>query len=529
MNRLTPWLAGAMLVITFSSGLAGQATDARPLSLEEALRLARPASEAVGLARVAVDRARGQHQVARSGLLPQLTGSLSYTRQLRSQFENVFGSTEPDTASVPAPSSCDAFAADPTRPIGDRLEALERSVACVTTVNPFGSFSNLPFGQRNTYTLGLSASQMIFDGGRTLGQIRAANAGRASAAIGVTAAEAQLIVDVVNAYYDAALGDRLVEIATTALAQSDTTLAQTRLRHELGTVAEFDLLRATVARDNQRPVVIQAQTRRDLAHLRLRQVLDLKGDEPLTLTTALTDTALSSTPSLAAMASASPDTAAANRATVRQAAEAVRAQEGLDQASRAQRLPALTLSSQYTRIAYPSRAFPAWDEFLTDWNVALGVQVPIFTGGRLSGDRTQARAAVAEAKLRYQQASKAAALDGYNAVAQRDAALAAWAASDGTATQAARAYQIAELRFREGISTQTELLDARLALQQAETNRAQAARDLQIAKVRLALLADLPLGAGDAGNASQAAAPASSQTQVAPRAATAPTGNQRLP
>ena len=529
MRRLRPWFASAVLLTALNTGLTGQATDARPLSLEEALRLARPASEAVALARVAVDRARGQHQVARSGLLPQLSGSLSYTRQLRSQFENVFGSSEPDTASVPAPSSCDAFAADPTRPIADRLDALERSVACVTTVNPFGSFSNLPFGQRNTYTLGLTASQMVFDGGRTLGNIRAANAGRSSAAIGVTSAEAQLIVDVVNAYYDAVLGDRLLEIATTALAQSDTTLAQTRLRHDLGTVPEFDLLRATVARDNQRPVVIQAKARRDLAHLRLRQHLDLRGDEPLVLTTALTDTALASTPSLAAMASASPDTAAANRATVRQAAEAVRAQEGLDQASRAQRLPALTLSSQYTRIGYPSRGFPAWDEFLTDWNVALGVQVPIFTGGRLRGDRTQARAAVAEAKLRHQQATKAAALDGYNAVAQRDAALAAWSASEGTANQAARAYQIAELRFREGISTQTELLDARLALQQAETNRAQAARDLQIAKVRLALLADLPLGAQDAGIVQPSAAPAPSPPQAAPRAATATTGNQRLP
>lgn len=529
MNRLTSWVAGLVLVTSFSPGLAGQAPNPRPLSLEEALRLARPASEAVALARVAVDRARGQHQVARSGLLPQLNGSLSYSRQLRSQFENAFGTPEPDTASVPAPSSCDAFAPDPTRPLADRLDALERSVACVTTVNPFASFGNLPFGQRNTYTLGLTASQLLFDGGRTFGNIKAANAGRASAAIGVTAAEAQLILDVVNAYYDAALGDRLLEIAETALAQSDTTLIQTRLRYELGTVPEFDLLRATVARDNQRPVVIQTRTRRDLAHLRLRQFLDLRSNEPLTLTTALTDTALASTPSLAEMASASPDTAAAGRASVRQAAEAVRAQEGLDQASRAQRLPALTLSSQYTRIGYPSRGLPAWNEFLTDWNIALGLQVPIFTGGRISGDRTQARAAVAEAKLRHQQVTKAAALDGYNAVAQRDAALAAWAASEGTANQAARAYQIAELRFREGVSTQTELLDARLALQQAETNRAQAARDLQVAKVRLALLADLPLGSADAGPAMPTTGSAPSQTQAAPSAATATPGNQRLP
>jgi len=38
-------------------------------------------------------------------------------------------------------------------------------------------------------------------------------------------------------------------------------------------------------------------------------------------------------------------------------------------------------------------------------------------------------------------------------------------------------------------------LDARLLLQQTQVNRAQAARDLQVARARVALLPSLPLGA----------------------------------
>jgi hypothetical protein len=38
------------------------------------------------------------------------------------------------------------------------------------------------------------------------------------------------------------------------------------------------------------------------------------------------------------------------------------------------------------------------------------------------------------------------------------------------------------------------LSDSRLALQSAQANRAQAARDLQLARVRVALLPDLPIG-----------------------------------
>ncbi len=481
------------VAVMTQSGNAQQ-TVPRTLSLEEALQLARPASEAVALARVGIQRAHGQQLQARSDLLPQISGAFSYTRQLKSQFDNLFGGTQDTTATVPAPSRCDAFTGNPNKPIAERLTDLENAVACATTVNPFAGFSKLPFGRKNTYTVGFSGSQLLFDGGRVFGQMKAADAGRASASIALTAAEAQLVLDVVQAYYDAALSERLVAIAEATLSQADTTLTQTRLRREVGTAPEFDVLRATVARDNQRPLVIQARTQRELAQVHLRQLLNIPIDLPLTLTTELSDTTMSRVPTLAQIASASPDTAAGHRSAVRQAVEAVRAQEGLNASSRAQSLPAVSLSSQYSRLAYPSNGLPGWSEFLTDWKLTLGAQVPIFTGGRIKGDRIQAKAGLDEAKLRHSQITKAAELDGRNTLASLEAAQSNWIASEGTAAQATRAYQIADLRFREGLSTQTELLDSRIALQQAEVNRAQAARDLQIARVRVSLLADLPLG-----------------------------------
>jgi outer membrane protein TolC len=52
------------------------------------------------------------------------------------------------------------------------------------------------------------------------------------------------------------------------------------------------------------------------------------------------------------------------------------------------------------------------------------------------------------------------------------------------------------VRYREGLSTQIELADSRLLREQAEVNRAMALRDVQVARARLALLADLPLSSG---------------------------------
>lgn len=485
-------LLGAALLLGSPAGVAAQTpSPPRPLSLEDALQLALPASEVVGLARAAVTRARGEQLRARSEFLPQLSGSASYSRLLKSQYSG-FATT--DSSAGPArPNSCDRFFSDPQRPIAERVDSLERSLECVSAVNPFGSLGSLPFGRANTWNLGLSLSQSLFSGGRVPGQAQTANAGRRSADIGLTAAEAQLTLDVVQTYFDAALARQLAAIAQTALDQADSTLRETALRRSLGTVPEFDLLRARVTRDNQRSQAIQRGADRDLAELRLKQLLDLPSTQPISLLTAPDDSALAKTPSLSALIAEEGDTATERRAPVRQAAQGVMAQEGVLKVARSQRYPSVAVTSAYGRVAYPSSALPGWNDFLTNWNVAVGLQLPLFTGGRITGDNLVARAGLEEARLRLRQTSESAQLDALNSLQQLASAREALRASDGTEEQAERAYQIAALRFREGISTHTELLDARLSLEQARANRAVAARDVQVARMRLALIARLPL------------------------------------
>ena len=100
-----------------------------------------------------------------------------------------------------------------------------------------------------------------------------------------------------------------------------------------------------------------------------------------------------------------------------------------------------------------------------------------------------------------------------SAWAELIAARAAWEATAGTVQQATRAYEIADVRYRAGVSTQLELSDSRLLLQQADANRALAARDLQVARARVALLPELPLGGG--GATGGAARPATGQGTLA--------------
>jgi len=500
--------------VTLAQAQDPQGPPVRSLSLVEALELAERESEAVGIAQSDLARAEGEKRRARSSYFPQLTGSASYTRTLRSQFSAL--QSEDEGPSAPPPEECDAFVPRPGLPVEERLDSLEAAVECASNADPFaGLGDDLPFGRENSYRFGLSFSQTLFSGGRVTGQTQAANAGVRSAAIGLTAARAQLLLDVTRAYYDAALGDRLVAIAQATLQQADTTLSQARLARQVGNQSEFDLLRARVTRDNQRPVVIQRQAARDLAYYQLKNLLNLPPEQPLELTSELVDTAMVRTARLAELVQTPADTGTDVRAPVRQASEAVTSQQGLLRAARGQRWPQVSLTSDYAEFGYPSDVSPFGTNYLSDWVVAVGVQVPLFTGGRVKGDVAVAQAGLEQARLQLQQTRELAQLDARNTQLQLQAAVAAWDASAGTEEQADRAYQIAEIRYREGISTQTELNDLRIQLAQAQANRAQAARDLQVARMRLALLPSLPLGS------SPGAAPSTTGTTPA---VTAPGG-----
>jgi outer membrane protein len=498
------WAAVCLAIaLGAAPAIAQQEVPAGPLTLEQVLALAESRSEAIAIAATGVQRAQGEQIRARSGLYPQLSAAASYDRSLASEFQGIF-----DDANF---GGGDSGTDD-------------------------GGLEDLPFGRANTWRVSLSFSQNVYSGGRLAAQGAVAAAGREAADLGVTTARGQLLFDVTQAYYDAALSDRLVAIAEASFAQAGATLRQTQAGFDAGTQPEFEVLRARVTRDNQSPVVIRQRVNRELALLRLKQLLDLPQDYDLRLADSLSDERLAPPPAFAprlvsieaAMPAAEPvdgrlmsppEPSLTERTAVSEIAATVRLREASLALTAAQGKPSVALNSTYSRIAYPSGFFPTFDR--SNWTVGASLNVPILTGGRQRGDEQVARAELDQARIQLRQTQELAALDTRSALAELVAARAAWEASAGTVQQAGRAYQIADVRYREGVSTQLELSDSRLLLQQAEANRAQAARDLQVARARVALLPDLPLGIG--GAAAPRQQPQPRQTIPAPQQ-TAPGG-----
>jgi outer membrane protein len=510
---------------------------AGPLSLEHALTLAESRSESVAIARNAVRRTDGEDVRARSGRYPQLSASATYERSIVNEFSGVFDS---DASGPPCPS----YALNTQASLDARVGEIERAIDCGAIGGGlFGGgsgggsgLSNLPFGRANTWRATLSLSQSVYSGGRLGLQSALVTVGRESAELGVTAARAQLAFDVTQAYYDAALSDRLVAIAEATVEQAGATLRQTQAGFDAGTQPEFEVLRARVGRDNQTPLLIRQRINRELAFQRLKQILELPVDADLRLADVLGDESVAPPPVFAERVARAEKAIGAvadpvsfglqagaplpERTAVSEADAAVRLRETALRLTEAERKPSVAFTSTYSRIAFPSGVFPSFER--SNWAIGAAMSVPILTGGRQRGDEMVARADVEQARLQHQQVGELAALDTRSAWAELVAARSVWEASAGTVQQAARAYQIADVRYRAGVSTQLELSDSRLLLQQAEANRAQAARDLQVARARVALLPDLPLGSTTAG-AQRAPAPAQTapQTQAGAQARSA--------
>ena len=434
------------------------AQQTAPITLDRAISMATEESERLRGARAAVDQAEGERRRARSGLFPQLSASAGYFRTLATEFSAAFES--------------------------EGLEEVAR---------------DLPFGRANLWQIRLSLSQNIYSGGRIGARTDLAKASRFAADNNLITTQGQLELDVARAYYDAILADRFVVIAETTIEQAERTASQVAAGFRAGTRAEFDVFQAQVDRDNLVPDLYRARAQRDIAYLRLKQVLEIPPDEAITLTSDL-DTENLPVPTRYADRFREMEARFAvdrvpviGRSATDAAAALVQRQEANLKGVRAERRPAIAGVTDYANVTYPTGWFTDFGDIRTNWLVGIELNVPILTGGRQKSDEAIARAQLEAQRAEYELAGELADLDARIAWTELQSAQATWQASAKTVDLARRSSEIAEIRFQAGVSTLLEMSDARLQWEIARANQAQAARDLQVARIRLALLPYLPI------------------------------------
>lgn len=462
------WMVGAALALAAPGAAWGQ--DSVELSLPEAVSRALGESQEVRLARAQVEIAETQVRETRAGALPQVNATLAYTRTFASAFEGSGGFELPDSL---------RFQPDTTASLAERVRYLERRAPLAGLAGIGALFSDLPFAQENVYSAQLTGSQVLYSGGRTGAALRISRDFREAARLMLAEEEAEIELRVRTAYYRALLARELEEIALAALEQAEAFLAQERLRLSAGRASELEVLRAEVSRDNLRPQVVEAQNLAQLAVLDLKRLVDLPLGAPVRLTTPLEAAeAAARAPALAAEATAGRAAVAAAERQVAMREEGIRIARGAF-------LPSVNLQMNYGRQLFPTGALRFDGDWRTDWTATVAVQVPIFSGGRRLAELQTARIEAERARLQLAQLREGVQLEFEQAAGERERARAAIAARRTTVAAAERVHELTELRYRQGLSTQLEVSQARLELLQARTNLARAEADFLIADAAL--------------------------------------------
>ena len=457
-------------------------TTGEPLTLDAAIERALEESEEVRLARAQLDVARARTQVAWSTALPEVNTQLAYTKTLRSVFESAGGGfTLPDSLQ---------FEPDPSLPLEERVAYLEDQ----TPNAAFGAlgslFSDLPFGNENTWVAAMTAVQPLFAGGRIRSMIESAEFAEDAAEATYNEAAADVVLSVRESYYAAAVASEAARIVEASLELARGHLQSVRLREDAGLASELELLRAEVEVENLLPQIVEAQNLEQLALLNLSRLVNLPVDADIMLTTPLV-------PADSAVVQALLDEELLPLDQVREELrrrEAVRAGEAMVEAAdeqvdiaRSAFWPSVYLSANLSRQAFPEATitFPTGAEWRDDWSVALALEWPLFQGMRRSALLNEAQAMYDQAALQLEQVREGVDLQYQNALGDFERARAQLGAAERTVHQATRVYDLTEMRFEEGLATQLDVDDARQALQEARLNQVQAYHDVWVARARM--------------------------------------------
>ncbi|MDO9068239.1 MAG: TolC family protein, partial [Deltaproteobacteria bacterium] len=137
--------------------------------------------------------------------------------------------------------------------------------------------------------------------------------------------------------------------------------------------------------------------------------------------------------------------------------------------------------------------FSGSDEWNKNWDLGVSASWPLFDGGSGLGRIKEARANARQLRLAKQQVEdwiRLEVLAGYLTLKASEKAI---FSQQLAGEQAQEALKIARARYESGQATNLDVLDAQLALTQAQTNRIQAVHDYLVSLAKLEKAVGTPL------------------------------------
>jgi outer membrane protein TolC len=441
------------------------------LTLDEAVAISLKQGHELGMTEAAEEAARARMWQARAAFLPSVSASASYTKLDEipymdgSQFGNMFGPL--------------------IAPFQELYDQGLISDDAMAGLQQGGGSDKIYLGDDDVYSIGVTVTQPIFTGGALWSAKDAAGHGLRAAEYNTARARHQTRYDATEAYVMLVQAKAALAVMDGAVLQMRSHLNDLEAMFEEGMVLERDIMQARVQMSS---VELDRSSMRYTVSLAEAALAFQLGLEPGTRIDAvdglerpighssslddLTERALRGRPDLLSMR------------------ESVGAADNVVGIARSEFLPSVVAIGNYNWDR-PNREYEP--EFYESWSVTLAASMNVFDwGGRWNRVR-EARATFTQAERGLAMMEDAVRLEVEAGWQEHEAALEAVDIAARGVVQARESYRVTEESFKNGVASNSDVLDASTALRTAEMDMVAALGRLRLAEAGL----DLVAGAGE--------------------------------
>ncbi len=343
--------------------------------------------------------------------------------------------------------------------------------------NPYPNIDYFTFNLNKewSHSSELDVTKPLITFGKKKDAIKAASGQMGMSKLDVQISELDLVENVKKAFYDVLLAQEFVKVQEEAVRQAQTHFDAAKSKFEVGASPKFDVIRAEVEVASAKENLTSAKKGLDLAKMFLSNTIGLPVSneidiaeegayEKIDLKNAeyYTDIAMNNRPEL----------------------EKIKIAKDVARASRRLSENKPTVAFSWSWSFYNKGGGISSSEHT--WNGVIAAEVPVFDNGLAKAKVDQAARLHDKLGLNEIDAKEGITLEvkqaylGLIEASQRiDTSVAVLASAD-------EGYRMADVGFKEGVTTSIDLLDAEHGLTQAKLNRAKASFDYETQKARLA-------------------------------------------
>ena len=358
-------------------------------------------------------------------------------------------------------------------------------------------------GQVNSNSNGVTASLPIYSGGKNEANIDSSELGVKIARLNTDRQKENIKLNVVQAYYDVLQAQKQVQVDQSSVDNYQAHLTNVQQLFSAGSKARIDVLRSSVELSNARQTLIKQQNTYEVDLSKLRNILNMDPNEPLTLTQ---DFAYEAFPqeldSCVSYARQNRKDLQADTYTLGQKELAIKAAKG-------DLLPSVNLS---VGASWEKQGLPSSDNH--SYTAGVTASWDLFDSGITKAKISTAQTALEVAKLTLEQDQNSVDLAVRQAYYNMREAEKRFNSTQDAVTQAKEDYFIASEKYKAGEGLMLDIIDAQLALSTAELNYISAQYDY----ARYKAAVENAMGMSTASAVATAAKPAAAEAAAGQQA-----------